>query len=176
MSWLRTVIPLVVLLVGYHLVYTNLNYQRTLYIEKDYISLTLPSRFTGPMALEFKGLASDILLFKFMTFVGSRTEQIGTFGEKEWGHIKTTLHCITDLDPYFWDAYLFAEMFLGLQAGRIDDANELLQKGRKNLPAEWRVPYYIGFNYYFYKKTSKMLLLTSWKPLSYREPDLIWLI
>jgi len=155
MTWVKRFIPLLFLLAGYQILLTNLNTQRSLYLEKDYINLTLPSQFTGPMALEFKGLTSDILLFKFMTFVGSRTDKIATFGEEQWGHINTTLQTITDLDPYFWDAYLFAEMFLALQAGRIKDANHLLQKARKNIPNEWRVPFYIGFNHYYFQKDYK---------------------
>ena len=101
-----------------------------------------------PLSLEFKGLMSDILLVKFMTFVGGKTERLDEFTDEDWGSIRYTLDTITDLDPYFWDAYLFSQVFLTWDEKNYGAANEMLAKARKYLPEDYRIPYYMGLNSY----------------------------
>jgi tetratricopeptide (TPR) repeat protein len=104
------------------------------------------------MSLEFKGLMSDFLLFKFMTFIGGHVQDINQFNEQHWSFIEDSLERITDLDPYFWDAYLFAEMFLTWQGQRYQAANNLLLKARQYRTDDYRASYYLGFNHYYFLK------------------------
>ena len=141
---------LIILLTGYYYFFCQLKTEREKFLQSNFVDYTLPSRFIGPISLEFKGLTSDFLLFKFMTFIGGKAARINEFDDKYWTYIIDSLKTITDLDPYFWDAYLFGEMFLTWQAGKIEAANNLLLKARKYRPNDYRPPYYLGFHYYYY--------------------------
>jgi tetratricopeptide (TPR) repeat protein len=146
----KIVLLLVGLLACYYVAFSQLKSQREAFLQHSFVDYTLPSQFVGPMSLEFKGLMSDFLLFKFMTFIGGRVQDINQFDEKYWTFIEDSLERITDLDPYFWDAYLFAEMFLTWQGQRYEAANALLLKAKEYRTDDYRVPYYLGFNYYYF--------------------------
>jgi hypothetical protein len=140
------------LLAGYVFTASCLKTERAGFIEDQFLEYTLPSAFLKPLSLEFKGLMSDILLIKFMTFVGGKTERLDAFTDEDWGSIKHTLDTITDLDPYFWDAYLFSQVFLTWDKKNYAAANELLAKARNYLPEDYRIPYYMGLNAYNFGK------------------------
>ena len=146
------VVLFIVLLSVYGFSYLHLQDEREKFFETDFIEYVLPSAFTGPASLEFKGITSDFLLFKFMAIFGSRIDKINRADDKYWGYVYNALDTITDLDPYYFDAYLFAEMLLTLHAGKIEYANNLLLKGNTYITNDYRIPYYLGFNYYYYLK------------------------
>jgi len=81
--------------------------------------------------------------------------QKAVIDEEQWKSIVNTLDTITTLDPYFWDAYLFAEVFLAWDARRFKDANRLLLKGTQYIPDNYRVFYYLGFNYFYFLKDNE---------------------
>ncbi len=56
---------------------------------------------------------------------------------------------VTSLSPHFTRAYLFSAFAL-IDAGRPDVAYELLKKGFKENPDDWRFPAYLGFFAYRY--------------------------
>lgn len=129
---------------------------------------TLPSRFTVPAALEFKGVVSDFLFLKVITFLGERIGRHEKFGPAHVNYIKTSVDTITDLDPYFWDVYLFADMMLTWDVGAYGLANELLLKAMSYRRNDFRVPYFIGFNYFYFMQDnvngSKYLMKASRLP------------
>jgi hypothetical protein len=147
-------IVFIVLLVCYVLTATGLKKERAGFIDDQFLEYTLPSALLKPLSLEFKGLMSDVLLVKFMTFVGGKTERLDQFTDEDWGSIRHTLDTITDLDPYFWDAYLFSQVFLTWDKKNYNAANELLAKARIYLPDDYRIPYYMGLNSYNFGKDS----------------------
>ena len=148
-------ICLIFLLIGFFLFFNGLREQRKIVFSTDVTGYTLPSSLSGPLALEFKGLASDMLLFKFMVFMGGHAHDYNEFQDEQWDFVNKTLWTVTDLDPYYWDAYNFAQMFLALTANRAEEANDHLVKANDHLPDEWRIPFYIGFNYYQFIKDNK---------------------
>ncbi|WP_139169082.1 hypothetical protein [Desulfobacula phenolica] len=123
-------------------------------MECNFVDYVLPSQFVKPLCLEFKGLTSDFLLFKFMTFIGGRIEDLNKNNSKLSQYIFCALDTITDLDPYYWDAYYFSQMFLALN-NKVEDANILLEKARKYRINDYRPPYYIGFNYFYFLKDNE---------------------
>ncbi|MCK5162589.1 MAG: hypothetical protein KAQ72_02675 [Desulfobacula sp.] len=151
----------------YGIFHFQLKQERQIFLEHNFMDYTLPSQFTGPVSLEFKGLVSDFLLFKFMAFMGGRIEDISKNDPRYQDYTYQSLNAITDLDPYYWDAYLFSEMFLAW-SGRAQDANKILEKARKYRENDYYPPYYIGFNYYYFlkdnKKASKYLMEASKLP------------
>ena len=143
---------LLLLMAGYILAQTGLKKERANFLEDQFLEYTLPSAFLKPLSLEFKGLMSDILLIKFMNYIGAKTEQLDQFDDQDWRSIQHTLDTITDLDPYFWDAYLFSQVFLTWDGKHYGAANEMLEKAQKFFPDDYRIPYYIGLNYYHFAK------------------------
>ena len=159
---------LTVLLVAYSVTTTFLRQNRNAFIYNQFVEYTIPSEYLKPISLEFKGLASDILLFKFMAFIGGRTGQLDDFTADDWDAVKNALDTITDLDPRFWDAYLFAQVFLTWNEAHFEDANKMLLKAKKFFPDDYRIPYYIGLNYYNFggdmKKGAQYLMEASQLP------------
>lgn len=109
----------------------------------------LPSKFSSVLALGYKGLLSDYLFLKTVTFYGERHVSKKALSELDWEYVISSLDVLTDLDPYFEDPYVFAEGCLAWE-GRVVEANRILEKGRKYRTWDWRIPYFIGFNYFFF--------------------------
>jgi hypothetical protein len=121
-------------------------------------SFIIPSSILKILALEHRGLASDILFLKSMAFIGGtlqRKEQMRV-KEWEWNWFIKVLNASTDLDPYFLDPYYYANAYLTWDAGRIEEANHLLEKGSRYRDWDWMLPFFVGFNnFYFLKNDSK---------------------
>ncbi len=109
----------------------------------------LPSRFSRILALGYQGLFSDYLFLKTLTFYGERQMLQKPLSEDDWHYLVTSLDVVTDLDPYFFDPYIFAEGAMAWE-GKIDEANKLLEKGWRYRDFDWRIPYFIGFNYFYF--------------------------
>lgn len=148
-------ILLVALLMGYLATASLLRSDRQDFINEKFVEYTIPSEFLKPLSLEFKGLSSDLLLVKFMTFIGARTGQLNDFTKEDWAAVKSTLETITDLDPYYWDAYLYAQVFLTWDETHFESANSILKKALRYIPDNYRIPYYIGLNYYNFGNDSE---------------------
>jgi hypothetical protein len=121
-------------------------------------------------SLEFDDLAADFLFIKAMVFVGRSPEEQGPKGIKaaDWRWIYKVLEVATDLDPYFGDPYYFANAFLPWDAGMAREANILMEKGSKRRSWDWILPFYIGFNYFYFlqddDKASQYLMESSRRP------------
>lgn len=130
----------------------NLEEKREIFLKENYMGYMLPSKITGPASLEFSGIVSDFFFLKMTTFFGGKFIQNEQLEEKHADFLYESANILTDLDPWFWDAYLVADMILSWDFGKIDLANTLLFKARKHRTADFKVPYYIGFNYFYFLK------------------------
>jgi hypothetical protein len=118
---------------------------------EDY-AVVIPSPVLKIAALEFTGFASDILFLRTMVFMGGthqRTER-PRVKEWEWKWFVNTLDNATELDPYFFDPYYYANAFLPWDAGMVAEANRLLEKGSRYRDWDWMMPFFIGFNEFFF--------------------------
>lgn len=116
----------------------------------------LPPRLAVVLTLEYKGVAADLLFLKTITFMGMKIGEHGQPTKEEWHRIYAMLQLITELDPRFWDPYLFAEMMFPWQAGMLAEASMLLEKAARHRPDDYRPYYFLGFNaFYFEKKPQK---------------------
>lgn len=118
---------------------------------EDY-AVVIPSPVLKIAALEFHGFASDIFFLRTMVFMGGahqRTEW-PKIKAREWKWFADTLDNATELDPYFFDAYYYANAFLPWDAGMVQEANRLLEKGSSYRDWDWMVPYFLGFNNFFF--------------------------
>ncbi|WP_300460954.1 hypothetical protein [Desulfobacula sp.] len=130
----------------------NLSVKRENFLKRSDMDYILPSKVTGLAAMEFKGIVSDFLFLKASTFFGGKFIKNETLNAKHADYIYNFSDVITDLDPWFWDAYLFSNMLLTWDFGKIDQANTLLFKAREYRTTDFKVPYHIGFNYFYFLK------------------------
>jgi len=130
----------------------NLAKEREIFLKDNDMGYVLPSKIAGPLSLEFSGIVSDFLFLKVSTFMGTKFIQNEKFEKKQAEIIYDAIDILTDLDPWFWDAYLLADTVLTWEFGRIDLANKLLFKARDHRTNDFQVPYHIGFNYFYFLK------------------------
>jgi hypothetical protein len=93
---------------------------------------------------------SDYLFLKTATFIGGRSFSGQPMSEAEWEYVVRSLDVIIDLDPYFADPYFLAEGLLAWDAGKPEEANRLLRKGIAHRTWDWRLQFFIGFNYFYF--------------------------
>jgi hypothetical protein len=112
----------------------------------------VPSPFLKIIALEFDGLASDFLFLRALTFIGSTLDRTETprVKEWEWRQLYYDLTAATDLDPYFLDPYYFAQANLTWDGKLVLETNLLLDKGAQYRNWDWMLPFFEGFNYFYF--------------------------
>jgi hypothetical protein len=108
-----------------------------------------PAEFLKPALMGYHHLGADLLWLRMVQVVG---EQTNTAREYEW--LYHALDVITDMDPQYDYAYQVGGIVLTHLANRVDLSNKLLEKGLEPNPTVWQIPFYIGFNYYFYLHNS----------------------
>lgn len=110
----------------------------------------LPSQFTRILSLGYKGVVADFQFLKLTTFLGGRIVHQEQLKQEDWQYFETSVASITDLDPYFLDPYFLSEGLLTWEAGQVEEANRLLAKGVQYRSWDWRLPYFVGFNYFYF--------------------------
>jgi tetratricopeptide (TPR) repeat protein len=123
---------------------------RALVRQETRADFVLPSQFSRILAFGYKGLLSDYQFLKLTTFLGERFLEREPMTEEDWRYFKSGVESVTDLDPYFLDPYFLAEGFLTWEAGQFKEANRLLEKGVQHRVWDWRLPYFVGFNYFYF--------------------------
>jgi len=146
-------ICVIILLVGGLIVFQQkfIEHRKSL-LNTSPISYFVPSKVTGLVSLDFKGIVSDFLFLKLSTLLGDKIIKNEKFKQNQADFIYQAADIITDLDPWFWDAYLMADMVLAWDFKKIDLANKLLLKAKKYRTWDFKVPYYLGFNYFYFLK------------------------
>jgi hypothetical protein len=116
------------------------------------VSYLPPVSFLKIAAVGYKGLVSDYLFLKVYTFYGESLHRTAKprITKDEWHWVIKELDAATDLDPYFSDPYYFANAFLTWEARMYTECNLLLEKGSLNRDWDERIPFFAGFNYYYF--------------------------
>src|SRR6185369_10413832 len=70
----------------------------------------------------------------------------------DYAAMSRMLHAAVKLDPYNIDAYYFSQAFLTWDAHQFKVANNLLIEGMKYRTWDWSLPFYVGFNSYYFLK------------------------
>lgn len=102
-------------------------------------------------SLGFDEIVADIYWFRVLQYFG---DSEGNISDKDPDLVYKYFDIITDLDPHFINAYRFGGSFLAepvpIGVGDIDKGTKLLDKGRKNNPDNFRLPFEEAFLYYLY--------------------------
>jgi hypothetical protein len=118
----------------------------------DDYAVVLPAPVLKIATIEYQGVASDVLFLNAMVFMGGahqRTER-PRVKDWEWTWFLNTLDTATDLDPHFFDPYYYANAFLPWEAGMVEETDRLLEKGSRARDWDWMLPFFIGFNEFFF--------------------------
>lgn len=99
------------------------------------------------VTLEYKELTADLLWLKAIQFVGRSDNS-----KKGYGWFYRAIDRVTDLDPHFGYAYQLGGITLSVLSDHVELSNAILEKGLKNVPNDWQIPFYLGFNYLYYLK------------------------
>jgi hypothetical protein len=122
--------------------------QRAVGSEDDQVMLR-SSKLVKGLSLEYAPLMADIYWTRVVQYFGNKHAGKQVDLRLLWPLLDTT----SVLDPHLMPVYHFGSMFLSdaapRGAGRPDLAVELLERGLKANPEEWRLYYDLGFVYYF---------------------------
>jgi tetratricopeptide (TPR) repeat protein len=70
----------------------------------------------------------------------------------DWTRLQRALYTATQLDPYNMDAYYFAQAILPWDAGKPQQAIDLLEYGFAHRKWDWYLPFFLSFDYAFFMK------------------------
>src|ERR1700730_6043016 len=135
--------------------------------EDDQVMLR-SSKLVKVLSLEYAPLVADIYWTRVVQYFGNKHAGQQVALRLVWPLLDVT----SVLDPHLMPVYHFGSMFLSdappRGAGRPDLAVEVLERGLKANPEEWRLYYDLGFVYYFdmkdYPKASVAFLEGSKNP------------
>lgn len=136
----------------------------------DNLAVTLPAPVLKITSLEYDGLVSDLFYLRALVLFGSTFDgkQRRLVAARDYDSIKNLLVTSTDLDPYFLDPYFLANAVLTWDADRVKEANQLLAKGSRYREWDYWLPFYLGFNSYYFlgdhAKAAQYLMIASKKP------------
>jgi hypothetical protein len=130
----------------------------------------IPSPVLKITSFEFKGVVSDMLFIKALVFEGSThvRRENPRIKTEEWQWFDSILTASSDLDPYFEDPYYLANALMTWDGGLIRETNILLEKGTRYRDWDWMLPFYAGFNSFFFlqdnTKAAEFLVTASKRP------------
>ncbi len=106
----------------------------------------LPSgKYLKTAALGYDQLAADLFWLRVVQYIGDNEKEA-----QGYPLIYQLIDLVTDLDPKFSFAYKVGGIILSIYAKRIQESNALLEKGFKENPEVWDLPFFLGFNHFFY--------------------------
>lgn len=100
--------------------------------------------YLKPAMLGYRNLGADLLWLRSLQVLGKKKN---TADEYEW--LYHALDVITTLDPQYAYTYYVGGVVLTNLANRVDLSNRLLEKGYRENPSEWDLPFLLGYNHYF---------------------------
>lgn len=108
----------------------------------------LPSPYaTRLLSLGHYALAADYYWLRALGHFGDRRRHQDLYPELE-----ALLTRANTLDPYYISVYRLAGTALTLRGMDISHSNRLLQRGLKHRPDVWEIPFYLGFNNYYFER------------------------
>lgn len=172
MKFAKTIVLVLVILQGGFLGIWKLQHaidtqRAALKEERDYVLLS-SAKLMKTASLEYAPLMADFYWTRVVQFYGNKHVRGDANLEQLWPLLDIT----TTLDPNLIPAYRFGAIFLSQRApggaGRPDLAVQLMQRGIKANPDDWRLSEDLGFIYYMdmkdYKKASEAFLEGSKNP------------
>lgn len=105
--------------------------------------LTMISR-RPEFALGFRNVLSDIVWLQAIQISGTRS-----LARSDYDRLYRLLCTVSDYDPRFLIPYLLGGLVLGESPNHAREAFRTLERGWRNHPGDWRLPFYMGYTSYF---------------------------
>ena len=90
---------------------------------------------------------ADLYWLKAVQYTGATVMA----GGKSWEALYPLGELVTDLDPRFGYAYQVVASNLSGLAGKVAESNRLLEKGMRNVPDRYSLPFLYAFNKFYYE-------------------------
>ena len=112
-------------------------------------------------SLGYRELAADLLWLQAIQVMGQRN-----VSEQEGRWLYQAIDTLTTIDPKFVRAYEAGSHALCTLVVLPKESNQLLEKGIRHNPQEWRLPFLLGSNYYFeFADDERPQSLWPWRPV-----------
>lgn len=111
------------------------------------------AEYLRPMSLGWQNALADVLWFRTISYFGEHYRNDRTY---PW--LAAMCDLVTDLDPRAEHVYRFCGTVLPWEADQADAGIRMLDKGMRQLPDSWTLPYYLGFLEYFFKDDREQAL------------------
>ncbi|MBF0540216.1 MAG: hypothetical protein HQK91_02040, partial [Nitrospirae bacterium] len=110
-----------------------------------------------PAVLNQKEAISEWIFLKTLTYFGMKIDKDRPELSKtiDYYNMFRFLDAATYLDPYNIDAYYFTEAVFTWELMRIKEANYILQRGIESRTWDFYIPFFIGFNNFYFLKDYK---------------------
>lgn len=96
------------------------------------------------LSLGFRNFLGDVAWLKAVQASGSRK-----MTRDDYGRLSDILSTVLRFDPRFAVPYLLGGIVLGDSPDHADEALDLLLRGERQFPLDWRFPFYAGYIHYF---------------------------
>jgi tetratricopeptide (TPR) repeat protein len=97
------------------------------------------------LSLGHRLTASHLYWLRAVQYIGEPRAEV-----RGWDKLFGVLNLVTDLDPGHGYAYQVGGVVLS-SAGRVEESNALLEKGTRNVPDRYVLPYFRAFNAFYYE-------------------------
>jgi len=103
---------------------------------------------------EFRWSSGEYFTFKATTYYGGKSKNImsGRLREVEYYNLYRTIVTAILLNPYHEDAYYFAEGAFAWDIAKVRETNALLEYVIKYRNWDFKIPFFLGFNYAYFLK------------------------
>jgi len=95
-------------------------------------------------AFGFRNVLSDVAWLEAVQVSGNRK-----MTRWDYDRLYELLDVVSNFDPKFEIPYLLGGLVLGESTPHAQKALHVLGRGKEQLPADWRFPFYMGFTHYF---------------------------
>ncbi len=94
--------------------------------------------------LGYREVTADLIWIRAVQHLGTRYQTKEGYA---WAY--HAVDVVTDLDPKFVHVYYSAGTVLGVWAGLVEESIALLTKGMRHNPEDWRLPFVVGYDYFY---------------------------
>ena len=143
---------LLLLITGYTFSFQQVKLYRERFKRKESVHYLPQIEILNILSLDYKGLVSKLLFFKTLVYYG---EHMDSRIMPDWKWIYQALNSSTILDPYNIDSYYFTQAVLTWDANLIKETNLILERGEKYRAWDFYIPFFMGFNYFYFLKDNK---------------------
>lgn len=99
---------------------------------------------TPAFAFGFQNFLGDLAWLEAVQIAGTMNIAPG-----DYDRLYVLLRTVGNFDPRFVVPYILGGMILGGSPQHVQEAMDILRRGKESLPDDWRFPFYIGYTHYF---------------------------